>query len=197
MGQTLKQFELRLNSFEFESESNQTMSPALDALGRVLAACRHGDQLSPSPVPSCGTLYRRNPPPPGFSLMSPALKGHLPPPSPCFSPCATFLHVRSLCDPPSHHPTFCPPRPPALLQPPHSELPHPAIVVLRRQPLLTPCPPSPLVLRDPMKLVTSHRSPPAAINRRCTDRTLPSQSTRHYGELLDASPCPAAHPLQP
>jgi hypothetical protein len=58
-----------------------------------------------------------------------------------------------------------------------------------------PVPPHPLMLQDPPKLVADHRSPPAAVNCCCIDRTPPSLSTHHYDELSAASPCPVPPPL--
>jgi hypothetical protein len=96
--------------------------------------------------------------------MSPALKGHRVPPPPSFSPCATLLHARSPCDPPSHRPASSPTwpsaSPPPLLQHPHGELPPSTIIVLHHRPLLSPRPHSCCKTHQSSSSVTGARLPP-------------------------------------
>jgi hypothetical protein len=214
--------------FEFESESNQTapprtvphgptgqqlpanlfrlaahtqpMPPTPSALGLLATAYRCGDRPSPSLVPPHGAPHHWNPS--GFSLTSPALKGHHAPllqvshPAPPFSAQEARATLPLTALPPVHPARCCrstgkKSKPLLPLQPPHGEIKPSAIVVLRYRPLLTPRPtPPPLVLLDPPKLIADHRSPPAAVNCRCIDRTPPSLSTHQYDELSASSPCP-------
>jgi hypothetical protein len=166
--------------FEFESESNQTapprtvphgptgqqlpanlfrlaahtqpMPPTPSALGLLATAYRCGDRPSPSLVPPHGAPHHWNPS--GFSLTSPALKGHHAPllqvshPAPPFSAQEARATLPLTALPPVHPARCCrstgkKSKPLLPLQPPHGEIKPSSIVVLRYRPLLTPRPTPP------------------------------------------------------